>query len=51
MKRGEKAQSFKGSISTIYETFRREELYPRIEEKAAMLLYLITKNHSFTMAI
>lgn len=44
----EKDQSFKSSISTIYQTFRGEELYPSIEEKAAMLLYLVTKNHSFS---
>lgn len=34
--------------STIYQTFEGEELYPSIEEKAAMLLYLVTKNHSFS---
>ena len=44
----EKDQSFKSSISTIYQTFDGEELYPGIEEKAAMLLYLVTKNHSFS---
>lgn len=44
----EKDQSFKSSISTIYQTFDGNELYPSIEEKAANLLYLITKNHSFT---
>ncbi len=44
----EKDQSFKSSIATIYQTFDGVELYPSIEEKAAMLLYLITKNHSFT---
>lgn len=44
----EKDQSFKSSISTIYQTFGGEELYPSIEEKAAMLLYLVTKNHSFS---
>lgn len=35
-------------ISTIYQTFGGMELYPSIEEKAAMLLYLVTKNHSFS---
>lgn len=44
----EKDKSFKSSISTIYQTFGGEELYPSIEEKAAMLLYLVTKNHSFS---
>lgn len=44
----EKDQSFKSSISTIYQTFDGMELYPSIEEKAAMLLYLVTKNHSFS---
>lgn len=44
----EKDQSFKSSISTIYQTFEGEELYPSVEEKAAMLLYLVTKNHSFS---
>lgn len=43
----EKDDSFKSSIATIYQTFDRVELYPSIEEKAAQLLYLITKNHSF----
>ena len=44
----EKDESFKSSIATIYQTFDRKELYPSIEEKAAMLLYLVTKNHSFS---
>ena len=43
----EKDQSFRSSIATIYQTFDGKELYPSIEEKAAMLLYLVTKNHSF----
>ena len=43
----EKDQSFDSSINTIYQTFDGKELYPSIEEKAAMLLYLVTKNHSF----
>ena len=37
----EKDQSFKSSINTIYQTFGGEELYPSIEEKAAMLFYLV----------
>lgn len=44
----EKDDSFKSSIGQIYQTFGREELYPSIEEKAAMLLYLVLKNHSFS---
>ena len=44
----EKDASFKSSISTIYQTFDGQELYPSVEEKAAMLLYLVTKNHSFS---
>ncbi len=44
----EKDQSFKGSIAAIYQTFGGEDLYPSIEEKAAILLYLVTKNHSFS---
>lgn len=43
----EKDESFKSSIGAIYQTFSGEELYPTLEEKAAQLLYLITKNHSF----
>jgi len=44
----EKDQSFKSSINTIYQTFYGNDLYPSIEEKAAMLLYLVVKNHSFS---
>jgi prophage maintenance system killer protein len=44
----EKDESFKSSLSTIYQTFDGIDLYPSIEEKAANLLYFITKNHSFT---
>lgn len=44
----EKDNSFKSSIGQIYQTFGGVELYPSIEEKAAMLLYLVTKNHSFS---
>ena len=43
----EKDKSFRSSLSTIYQTFDGKDLYPSIEEKAANLLYLITKNHSF----
>ena len=44
----EKDESFKSSIGQIYQTFDGVELYPSVEEKAAMLLYLVTKNHSFS---
>ena len=44
----EKDGSFKSSIGQIYQTWDGEELYPSIEEKAAMLLYLVVKNHSFS---
>ena len=44
----EKDDSFKSSIGQIYQTFGGEELYPSVEEKPAMLLYLVTKNHSFS---
>ena len=44
----EKDGSFQSSIGQIYQTFDGIELYPSVEEKAAMLLYLVTKNHSFS---
>lgn len=44
----EKDDSFKSSIGQIYQTFGGKDLYPSVEEKAAMLLYLVTKNHSFS---
>ena len=44
----EKDDSFKSSIGQIYKTFGGQDLYPSVEEKAAMLLYLVTKNHSFS---
>jgi prophage maintenance system killer protein len=43
----EKDKSFESSISTIYQTHEGQDLYPSLEEKAANLLYFITKNHSF----
>lgn len=39
--------SFASSINQIYQTFDGKDCYPSLEEKAATLLYLITKNHSF----
>lgn len=44
----EKDESFHSSIGQIYQTFGGEDLYPSVEEKAAMLLYLVVKNHSFS---
>lgn len=44
----EKDDSFKGSIGAIYQSFGGEDLYPTLEEKAANLLYFVTKNHSFS---
>ena len=44
----EKDDSFRGSIGAIYQTFGGEEVYPTLEEKAAHLLYFLTKNHSFS---
>lgn len=44
----EKDESFHSSIGQIYQTFGGIDLYPSVEEKAAMLLYLVTKNHSFS---
>ena len=44
----EKDDSFKGSIANIYQEFGGIEIYPSLEEKAANLLYFITKNHSFS---
>ena len=43
----EKDDSFRGSIGNIYQTFGGQEVYPTLEEKAANLLYFVTKNHSF----
>ncbi len=44
----EKDDSFKGSIGAIYQSCGGEDLYPTLEEKAANLLYFVTKNHSFS---
>lgn len=43
----EKDDSFRGSIGNIYQSYDGQELYPTLEEKAAHLLYFVTKNHSF----
>lgn len=43
----EKDGGFDSSINLIQQSFNNQEIYPTIEEKAAMLLYLIVKNHAF----
>ena len=43
----ERDDSFKSSISTIYQSFGGSDLYPTLEDKASALLYFIVKNHSF----
>ena len=43
----EKDGSFEGSVGNIYQSFAGQDLYPTLEEKAAHLLYFVTKNHSF----
>lgn len=47
----EKDDSFKGSIGNIYQSFGGKDIYESLEEKAANLLYFVTKNHSFLMGI
>lgn len=42
-----KDDGFSGAVNNIYQTFGGKELYPTLEEKAAMLLYSITKDHCF----
>lgn len=44
----EKDGSFHSTMGAIYQTFGGKDLYPSVEEKAANLLYLTTKNHSFS---
>ena len=44
----EKDDSFKCSIGNIYQSFAGVDIYPSLEEKAANLLYFVTKNHSFS---
>lgn len=43
----EKDDNFRGSVAQITKGFGERDFYPSLEEKAAMLLYLIVKNHSF----
>lgn len=42
-----KDESFASSVHQIYQTFGEIDCYPSVEEKAALLLYLVVKNHSF----
>ena len=44
----EKDGSFHSTMGAIYQTFGGKDLYPSVEEKAANLLYLTVKNHSFS---
>jgi prophage maintenance system killer protein len=44
----ERDESFRGIVAGIYQSFGGTELYPSVQEKAANLLYLIVKDHSFT---
>lgn len=44
----EKDASFRSTMGAIYQTFAGKDLYPSVEEKAANLLYLTVKNHSFS---
>lgn len=43
----EKDNSFKSTLGAIYQTFDGKDVYPTLEEKAANLLYMLVKNHSF----
>lgn len=43
----EKDNSFKSTLGAIYQTFGGKDVYPTLEEKAANLLYMLVKNHSF----
>jgi prophage maintenance system killer protein len=43
----EKDGGFDSAVNQIRQSFGKQEIYPSIEEKAAMLLYLIVKNHAF----
>lgn len=44
----EKDDSFRGCLGDIYQSFDGVDVYPTVEEKAANLLYFITKNHAFS---
>ncbi|MBT3936073.1 MAG: virulence protein RhuM/Fic/DOC family protein [Candidatus Marinimicrobia bacterium] len=42
-----KDESFQSSVAAIYQSAGGKDAYPSVEEKAAHLLYFVTKNHSF----
>ena len=44
----EKGGSFKSALGAVYQSFGGKDLYPSSQEKAANLLYLVTKNHGFS---
>lgn len=44
----EKDGSFKSALGAVYQSFDGKDLYPSSQEKAANLLYLVTKNHGFS---
>jgi len=44
----EKDGSFKSALGAVYQSFGGRDLYPSAQEKAANLLYLVTKNHGFS---
>ena len=44
----EKDGSFKSALGAVYQSFGGQDLYPSAQEKAANLLYLVTKNHGFS---
>ena len=44
----EKDGSFKSALGAVYQSFGGKDLYPSAQEKAANLLYLVTKNHGFS---
>jgi death-on-curing family protein len=43
----EKDGGFDSAVNTIKQGFGEQDVYPTLEEKAAMLLYLVVKNHAF----
>ena len=43
----EKDGGFDIAVNTIKQGFGEQDVYPTLEEKAAMLLYLVVKNHAF----
>ena len=47
----ERDDSFRSSISTIYQSFGRVDLYPTLEDKASALLYFNVKKHNKNLII